>query len=85
MEKDIKEIIHTKKGRGGARIGSGRKKMDVKNPKVRKTNDLTLSIPIDIKIKMEEKYPHKISKLTTKFYDFLLKEDERVVFIRDLL
>jgi hypothetical protein len=85
MEKGIKENMEIKKGRGGVRVGSGRKKIDVKNPKVRKTSDLTLSVPLDIKTKMEERYPHKISKLTTKFYDLLLQEDERVAFIKDLL
>jgi len=74
-----------KSKRGGARVGSGRKKMEQKNEKERKTVDLTLSIPMNLKEQMEARYPHKISKITTKFYDLLLNDDERVRFFNDFL
>lgn len=80
----LESEIKTSK-RGGFRAGSGRKKMEQKNEKERKTSDLTLSIPINLKEQMEARYPHKISKLTTKFYDLLLNDDERVKFFNDFL
>jgi hypothetical protein len=82
MESELKV---KKSPRGGARVGAGRKKVDVLKPKARKTEDLTLSIPIILKEKMEAKYPYKISKLTTKFYELLISEDEKVKFFNDYL